>query len=140
MSEPRQTFVMPAVNREVFLSNLVNRLARLPERRWAISIEPSRKLRSTDQNNLLWRLYRDILAMGGEALKGWRVEDLHEYMLGECFGWDTIQGLGRRRIRPNKRSSKLSTAEFKDFLEFICQRMAEHGVVLTLPGEVDGAN
>jgi hypothetical protein len=133
----KQVFVMPHVGRETFLANLVKRLAAMPERRWTISIEPYVRHRTTEQNRLLWRLYRDILEIGGEALAGWRVEDLHEYLLGEWGGWQAVQGFGHRHQRPARRSSSLSKQEFSDYLEFICQRMAEHGIILTMPGDLE---
>jgi hypothetical protein len=92
--------------------------------------------RSNDQNALLWRLYTDILALGGESLGGWTKEDLHEYCLGEWAGWDKCTAFGRTRLKPKRRSSRLTKTEFSDYLEFICQRMAEHGIVLALPGDV----
>ena len=91
--------------------------------------------RSTDQNALLWALYTDAKAIGGETLGGWTTEDLHEYMLGEHFGWTVHEALGRKRQKPKHRSSRLTKTEFSDFVEFGVRRFAEHGIVLRLPGE-----
>ena len=66
-------------------------------------------------------------------LAGWQRDDLHEYFLGECFGWETLQGFGRKRMRPLKRSSALNKQEFTDYLEFISQRCAELGIVIPEP-------
>ena len=93
--------------------------------------------RSTDQNALLWALSDDILSKGGESLGGWTSTDLHEYLLGEHFGWTEHKAFGKTRLKPNRRSSRLTKTEFSDFLAFIVQRMAEHGIVLELPGEKD---
>ena len=92
--------------------------------------------RSSDQNALLWALYTDALRLGGETLGGWSTDDLHEYMLGEFFGWEVHEALGRKRQKPKRRSSRLSKAEFSDFVEFVVQRFAEHGIVLSLPGDL----
>lgn len=89
--------------------------------------------RSLDQNALLWALYTEALAKGGETLGGWSTEDLHEYMLGEHFGWQTREALGMRRQKPMRRSSRLTKPEFADFISFVVRRFAEHGVVLELP-------
>lgn len=91
--------------------------------------------RSNDQNALLWALYGDVLAQGGELLRGWTKEDLHEYALGEHFGWDVSEAFGRKRMKPKRRSSRLAKTEFADFVDGFVRRMAEHGIVLTLPNE-----
>lgn len=94
--------------------------------------------RTNDQNALLWALYDDVLKQGGETLGGWTRDDLHEYCLGEYHGWEKHEAFGRTRMKPKKRSSRLTKLEFSDFVEFIVRRMAEHGIVLDLPGESDG--
>jgi hypothetical protein len=95
--------------------------------------------RSNDQNALLWALYSDALKQGGETLGGWTTEDIHEYMLGEYFGWQVCEAFGRKRQKPVKRSSRLTKMEFSDFVEFVVRKFAEHGIVLELPGESDGS-
>jgi len=91
--------------------------------------------RTNDQNALLWALYTDARDKGGELLAGWDTETIHDYMLGEYFGWVTTEALGRKRQTPVKRSSRLTKLEFSDFIEFVVRRFAEHGIVLELPGE-----
>jgi len=93
--------------------------------------------RTNDQNALLWALYDDALKQGGETLGGWTREDLHEYMLGEHFGWEVHEALGRKRQKPRHRSSRLTKMEFSDFVEFVVQRFAQHGIVLDLPGDAE---
>lgn len=91
--------------------------------------------RSNDQNALLWALYSDAIAKGGETLGGWTTEDIHEYMLGEYHGWKVHEAFGEKRKKPIKRSSRLTKMEFSDFVEFVVRRFAEHGIVLELPGD-----
>lgn len=91
--------------------------------------------RSTTQNALLWALYDDVLKLGGESLGGWTKDDLHEWALGEYFGWTEHKAFGRTRLKPKRRSSRLTKAEFADFVEWFVQKMAEHSIVLELPGE-----
>lgn len=95
-----------------------------------------RSRRTNDQNALLWALYSDAIKQGGEALGGWTTEDVHEYMLGEFFGWNKCTAFGRTRLKPKKRSSRLTKTQFSEFVEFIVGKFAEHGIVLELPGEV----
>lgn len=91
--------------------------------------------RSTDQNSLLWALYQDILNRGGNTLGGWTKDDLHEYFLGEWSGWDRHEAFGRTRLKPRRRSSRLTKTEFSEFVEFIVRKVAEHGIVVELPGD-----
>lgn len=90
--------------------------------------------RSAQQNRYLWGVvYPTILFGAGLSEQGWRSEDLHEYLLGEHFGWETLEGLGRKRMRPLNRSSNLSKSEFIDYVAFIQQFAAEHGVFVPDP-------
>jgi hypothetical protein len=91
--------------------------------------------RSNDQNSLLWALYQDILNRGGNTLGGWTKDDLHEYFLGEWSGWDRHEAFGRVRLKPKRRSSRLTKTEFSDYVEFIVRKVAEHGIVVELPGD-----
>jgi hypothetical protein len=96
---------------------------------WQITFEPWRKPRSNAQNNYLnGVVYPMILEAGGELLGGYTRQDLHEYMLGEWGGWETLTGLGHTRVRPLRRSSKLTRAEFTDFLYFIENKCIELGI------------
>lgn len=89
--------------------------------------------RSNDQNALLWALYADAMKQGGETLGGWTTEEIHSYMCGEFHGWERYTAFGMTRQRPKRRSSRLTKAEFSDFVQFVVQRFAEHGIVLALP-------
>ncbi len=97
-----------------------------------ITIEPKKSTRSLEQNAYLWGVcYQTILDAG--QLEGWRREDLHEYFLGEHFGWEHLEGFGRKRLRPLNRSSTLSKMQFVDFVDFIHQKMADIGIVIPDP-------
>ena len=91
--------------------------------------------RTSTQNALLWSLYEDIIARGGEAMRGFTKDDLHEFFLIDYFGSETRELFGRKKLKPLKRSSRLTKMEFSDFVEHIVRFMAEKGVVLELPGE-----
>ncbi len=93
--------------------------------------------RTNNQNALLWALYEDALRIGGETLGGWSRDDLHEFALGSYFGWEQHDALGMKRLKPKRRSSRLTKVEFADFVDNFVRQMAEHGIVLHLPGELN---
>jgi hypothetical protein len=108
-----------------------------PHKAWAVKVKEHKPKRSDNQNRYLWGVvYATILKDGGEALAGWSAEDLHEYFLGEHFGWETLEGFGKKRIRPIRRSSKLNKIEFMDYVAFIQQRAAELGIYVPDPHEL----
>jgi hypothetical protein len=97
------------------------------EKAWSLVIEEYKPKRSENQNRYLWGVcYAELL----KVLPGWDAEDVHEYMLGEWSGWETIEGMGRKRLRPLRRSSKLNKQEFADFVAFVQKKAAEHGVFI----------
>jgi hypothetical protein len=131
-------FTLPKMlPRERAIERVAGFLARLPvEKAWRVSVQEQKRTRTQQQNRYLWGVaYPAILAGGGEALGGWTAEDLHEYFLGEHFGWETLEGFGRKRIKPLRRSAKLSTLEFSDFVAFIQRKAAEFGVYVPDPNE-----
>lgn len=134
---PAQAFTLPPEpsDREQIAANLHAFVMKaLPGKRLKVTVEEAKKRRSDDQNRYLWGcVYPTILKSG--QLEGWTAEDLHEFFLGEVFGWETVTGFGRKRMRPIRRSSGLSTTEFSDFVSRIQQRMAEVGVYVPDPNE-----
>jgi hypothetical protein len=105
-----------------------------PDRAWCIEVLEWKRPRTDQQNRFLWGVcYPAILEGGGETLSGWTRDDIHEYFLGECFGWETLEGFGRKRMRPIKRSSKLNKQEFSDYLLFLETRCADMGIVIPEP-------
>jgi hypothetical protein len=105
-----------------------------PDKTWAIEVTEWKKPRTNQQNAFLWGVaYPAILEGGGEALAGWTRDDLHEYFLGECFGWETLEGFGRKRMRPLKRSSALTKQEFSEYLNFLEGRCMDMGITIPEP-------
>lgn len=114
------------------IANMVSRLD--PAQSWQISIEAFKPKRSDQQNAFLWGVvYPSILEGGGESLRGWTTTDLHEYFLIEAFGSEVIEGFGRKRHKPLRRSSKLTKQEFSDYLAIIEARCAEMGIHIPEP-------
>jgi hypothetical protein len=109
------------------------------DKTWAIEITEWKKPRTNQQNAFLWGVaYPAILEGGGEALAGWTRDDLHEYFLGECFGWEMLEGFGRKRMRPLKRSSALTKQEFSEYLNFLEGRCMDMGITIPEPIYVEG--
>jgi len=105
-----------------------------PDKTWAIEVTEWKKPRTNQQNAFLWGVaYPAILEGGGEALAGWTRDDLHEYFLGECFGWEMLEGFGRKRMRPLKRSSALTKQEFSEYLNFLEGRCMDMGITIPEP-------
>ena len=108
----------------------------LPSKPFAVTVEEWKKPRTNQQNAYLWGVvYPAIMEGGGEALGGFTRDDVHEWLLGECFGWQALEGFGRKRMRPLKRSSTLNKQEFTDYLMFIEAKCAEINIVIPQPYE-----
>lgn len=117
------------------LAPIVGKLSALPiEKEWELTVKERKRTRSAQQNRYLWGVCYATLM---KFLPGWDAEDLHEYFLGEHFGWEQLDGLGRKRLRPSRRSSRLNKQEFADFVDFIQRKAAELGVVIPNPDSGD---
>lgn len=126
-----QTITLPAGRKDsAKAAAFVNALP--TDRAWRVEVSEWKPRRSDEQNRYLWGAVYPAIQ---EHLEGWEKEDIHEYCLGECFGWETIEGLGKKRLRPLKRSSRLNKQEFTDYVAWIQRRMAEHGIYIPDPGE-----
>ncbi len=100
----------------------------------AVTVEEWKKPRTNQQNAFLWGVaYPAILEGGGEALRGWTRDDLHEYFLGECFGWEVLEGFGRKRMRPVMRSSTMTKQQFSEYLDWLGAKCADMGIVIPEP-------
>ena len=130
-----ETFTLPrALSRERLLQRVAAFLAGLShEKAWTVEVKELKRKRSDQQNRYLWGVaYPAIL----KHLPGWSADDLHEFCLGEWGGWEMLEGFGKRRMRPVRRSSKLNTTEFQDFITHIQVSMAEKGIYVPDPDEV----
>lgn len=126
--------IFPRGTKKEAIAQAVVLLIRDETMAWQVTVEPFKKPRTNQQNAYLWGVvYPTILEAGGEALRGWQADDLHEYFLGEIYGWETLEGMGRKRMKPVKRSSRMSRSDFMNFLEEISQRCANLGIVIPEP-------
>jgi hypothetical protein len=117
--------------RDVVIANLVRFLGGLSESfDWCVEVKRHQKRRSDQQNRYLWGVVYPAFL---RVLEGWDAEDVHEYLLGEFFGWERLQGMGRTKMKPVKRSSKLSKQEFAEYVDFCQRKGAEHGIYIADP-------
>jgi len=132
-----QHFTLPRMlSRDAAIERIARVLKGLAaDRAWRVSIVEHKAKRSDSQNRYLWAIYTHILEQGGNELAGWTKDDLHEFFLGNHFGWETLSGFGKGRVKPLKRSSGLTKMEFSDFVASIQRFMAERGVYISDPNE-----
>lgn len=132
---PQHFILWKGEARERRLATLMKFLSGLAvDRAWEIVVKPHQKRRSLAQNNFLWGVvYPAILRSGHEHLGGWTDKDLHEFFLELHFGTEVLHLNGRDHERPMKRSSKLSTQEFMDFVGRIQMEMAQLGIFVPDP-------
>lgn len=132
----QQSFVLPATADRTDMLGRILRFAHAlgTDKRWRVTFEPYVKRRSSSQNAYLWGVVYPTVIKGAN-LEGWDADDVHEFFLGEHFGWEYFEGLGRKKAKPVRRSSKLTTLEFMDYTAFIQKFMAEKGVYIPDPNE-----
>lgn len=125
-----QTFVIQPDRAQV--AGLARWLAAaLPGKALRVEVAEYRKRRSDQQNRYLWGVAYKRL----EEATGQEAADWHDFFLGEFFGWERVSLFDRPRLKPLRRSKKLSTTEFSDYVEFIQRKAAEHGIYIPSPNE-----
>lgn len=124
-------FILPrSITREGAIARIARVLSTLPlESAWRLEVHEHKPTRSNQQNRYLFGcVYPTILREGGEAMGGWSADDLHEFFLIDHFGHEVHELFGKKRLKPMRRSSRLSKQEFSDFIAHIQRFMAERGV------------
>jgi len=103
-----------------------------PDVAWKVAPVRNKKKRGNPANAYHWCVIIKILCeeTGNEA------EDLHEYLLGEYVGWVTHVILGKKKLKPARRSHDMDHETFENFNEY-CRMFAsrELGIIIPLPGE-----
>jgi hypothetical protein len=137
MSNAPQQIILPrTVGRDGQIERVARVLRGLPmDDAWRVEIHRHKPTRSSEQNRYLWAIYAYILTVGGEEMRGWTKEELHEFFLGEHFGWQEKRIFGRRKMVPARRSSRLAKMEFVDFVDSIASFMASQGVYVPTPND-----
>ena len=136
-AEPGQYYRIPTGGERVAVIAKIGRfLHALPgDQAFSVSIQVYKPRRSNEQNALMWVLFDQIIAKGGEAMRGWTKDDLKDFLCGEIFGWEEFAVFGRKRLRPIHGTSGLNKQQMSDFLDSIVRFMAEKGIYLDLPGD-----
>ena len=130
MTPQPNTFILRGSTRDSVQANLVKFLGRLPpDKGWVVEIKPWAKRRTGPQNRYLWGVVYATL----EAATGQDAADWHEYLRGEFFGWAEIRTFDRTTQRPERGSSKLTTAEFAAYVEYVQRKCAENGIYIPDP-------
>lgn len=115
--------------RDAMIERIGQFIELLPQdRAWEVTVTPYKKTRSDVQNNALWGLAYKLLS----EHTGHEDKELHEYFLGEHFGWEVKEMFGQKKKQPKHRSSKLKTHEFADFFSFV-QRFAASELGVYIP-------
>lgn len=94
-----------------------------------VLILPWKPRRTDQQNRYLWGVVYATIAQE----TGHNPNDLHEYFLGEFFGWEVYDVMGISRKRPQERSSRQIKARFSEYIESIISRAANLGIMIPPP-------
>ena len=86
-----------------------------PNKKWKVEISQYRKVRSIEQNSFLHGVPLKILS----DHTGYTLDEIREYLAGEFTGWEEYDVFGKKKVRPIKTSSQMSTKEMTEFIEFI---------------------
>lgn len=109
-------------NRDEMITRIVSFLELLPQDKpWEVLVRPFRKTRSSLQNRALWGIAYKLLS----EHTGHEPDELHEYFLGEFWGWETVDFFGQKKRRPKRRSHDMKTTEFSDYYAFIQRKGAQ---------------
>ena len=112
---PVKTVILPKLMpRDQAICRIVDTLEDLPvSEGFRVEIHEHKATRTELQNNTLWWIYDEILKRGGEAVGGYEKDDLHEFFLISHFGSQAKTVFGKKRLKPIRRSSRLSKMEFE---------------------------
>jgi hypothetical protein len=136
-------FILPKGSRERAMPLAHTVLAGLDELvAWRVTIEPIKSSRTLSQNAYLFGVCYPAMS----ERSGYETAELHEYLLGEFYGWVDKrvpkkpsnprgkESVPRRTTTRNEKGKRavLSTKEFADYVEFV-QRFAAEKLMLVIP-------
>ena len=103
-----------------------------------VVVKRQQQQRSLDQNAWIWGVAYPVIAeeLGYDKHEH---DDLHYALIAKCFGEHFDKRVGA--MVPNKRSSKLTTKEFSEYMEWLVRFAATElgGIVVPLPNESEAA-
>lgn len=128
--------IIPATDREQAIASFARLVQHfLPGKELVVTVDEAKHERTAKQRASLFGVaYKALMEQMG--LRGEREKnDLHEFLLGEYFGWIERPGLGVKRFFPARTTTigvdgkrdVLSTREQLAFYAWIQQRAAECG-------------
>lgn len=104
------------------------------DKAWVIEVSEYKPKRSNSQNALLWGVvYPQILAVARDKLPDATAEELHEFFLGQHYGFVRKEYFGMPKLAPARRSSSMDKQMFSDHIQFIVAYMANEGYFIELP-------
>lgn len=136
-------FVLPRGDRKRALPLATQVLAGLDELvAWNVTIEPVKHERSASQNAYLWAVPNKMIS----DATGYEVEEVHEYLCGQHFGWKDkrvpktprnpsgVESVPIRTTTTDERGKRnvLTTTQFSDYVDFV-QRFAAKKLGLVIP-------
>lgn len=128
------TITLPPKDREKWLDRLSRFILMAhPGKPINVKVTVARPERTDPQNRYLFGVAYKIL---GDHM-GHSVDEIHEWMCGEYFGWQDHALPGGRvtskPLRTTTKPDKLGDREFWDFVQYIQRRAAEAGVYIPDP-------
>lgn len=136
-------FILSTHNRSRALGLAQAALASLDELvAWRVVIEPVKSTRTLSQNAYLWGVCYPMMS----ERSGYEIAELHEYLLGEFFGWVNkrvpkkpsnpkgTESVPRRTTTTDEKGKRavLTQQQFADYVSFI-QRFAAEKLCLVIP-------
>lgn len=137
------SFVLPTHHRDRALRLAQAALSGLDEGvAWRVTAEPLKAPRTLSQNAYLWGVCYPLMS----ERSGYEASELHEYLLGEFYGWVDKrvpkkpsnprgkESVPRRTTTTDEKGKRsvLSTKQFADYVEFV-QRFAAEKLMLVIP-------
>ena len=105
------------------------------KRNWAIEIKRWVKKRSNAQIAYFWGGIVNTVVMETGNDK----DTIHDFLCGDFFGWEEYKVFGQVKKRPVRTLTSpepLSVEEMVNFCEWCVMRMAEEGIIIEPPREI----